>query len=224
MAYKILLIALLFTLDVAIAEPLQLATAQQESKKLLGYYQSQAYQGDAHAQFKVGFAYEVGDGLPQDEGRALAWYEKAASQGHKNAIMNLAAIDKADQPYLDSEMAYQTELMSQAQSGDIDARNQLGKMLINNVLYEPDRQQIFQWVKETALAKERESQYVLAQMFEMGVSVPQNYIQAYAWYSIAAAAGDDRARFNRDALAERMSVKQLELGQEESLNLFEKMS
>lgn len=226
MSHRTVLLTLYLVSTFCIAEPtlLTLAHSQYESQRMMQYYRAQASQGDAHAQFKVGYAYEVGDGLPQDEASASIWYQRAARQGHKNAILNLAAMDKADQPYLDSEIEYQNSLTFAAQEGDIDARHQLAKMLINNVLYEPDRQQIFSWVQQLASAKHRESQYILGQMYEMGVSVPQNFILAYAWYSIAAAAGDDRAQFNRDALAEKMSSQQLEQGQVRSMQLFEQMS
>ena len=208
------------------AEPqrLSMATNIESTSDWLGFYQTKARQGDAHAQFKIGYAYEIGEGLPQDDSKAFSWYEKAARQGHKNAILNLAAMDKAGQPYLDSEVEYQTELELRAAKGEISAKNHLARMLINNVLYEPNRQQIFQWIEQLAVEKHRDSQYILGQMYEMGISIPQNFILAYAWYSIAAAAGDDRAQFNRDALVERMSQQQLEQGQAHSRQLFEQMS
>lgn len=41
--------------------------------------------GDADAQHKLGYAYDKGEGVPQDYAQAAAWYRKAAEQGHAGA-------------------------------------------------------------------------------------------------------------------------------------------
>ncbi len=216
---------LVFLTSSVFAEPqmLTLALNQQDSQRLLQYYRVKATEGDAHAQFKVGFAYEIGDGLPEDQKKAGRWYEKAARQGHKNAILNLAAMDGTDKLFVDSESEYQNTLRFNAEAGDIEARNQLARMLINNVLIRPNRNNIFNWIEELAIAKNQDSQFILAQMYEIGFPVPQNFVMAYAWYSVAAATGDEFALFNRDAIARRMSAQQLEQGQDRSMQLYENM-
>ena len=49
-----------------------------------------AEQGDATAQFLLGYMYEVGDGVPEDDTEAVKWFRKAAEQGHDAAQYNLA--------------------------------------------------------------------------------------------------------------------------------------
>ena len=49
-----------------------------------------AEQGDANAQFLLGYMYEVGDGVPEDDTEAVKWFRKAAEQGHDAAQYNLA--------------------------------------------------------------------------------------------------------------------------------------
>ncbi|MEF2145808.1 MAG: hypothetical protein V3573_10205 [Desulfovibrionaceae bacterium] len=44
-------------------------------------------QGDARAQFALGVMYEHGKGVEPDQGLALKWYSKAASQGHEKAAL-----------------------------------------------------------------------------------------------------------------------------------------
>ena len=41
-----------------------------------------AEQGDAEAQFSLGFRYGEGEGVPEDRQEALKWWRKAAEQGH----------------------------------------------------------------------------------------------------------------------------------------------
>jgi TPR repeat protein len=47
---------------------------------------------DPEAQFKLGAAYDFGSGVEADKGKALAWYAKAAGQGHPRAMYNLGVL------------------------------------------------------------------------------------------------------------------------------------
>jgi TPR repeat protein len=46
--------------------------------------------GDAEAQFSMGHLYRVGEGVPSDARIAADWFTRAASQGHGQAMLNLA--------------------------------------------------------------------------------------------------------------------------------------
>ena len=46
---------------------------------------SRAEQGDASAQFNLGFMYAQGEGVPEDDSEAMKWYRKAAEQGNASA-------------------------------------------------------------------------------------------------------------------------------------------
>ena len=48
--------------------------------------------GDADAQHNLGYAYDIGQGVPQDYAQAAAWYRKAAEQGLAAAQSNLGAM------------------------------------------------------------------------------------------------------------------------------------
>ena len=43
-----------------------------------------AEKGDANIQVQLGAMYLLGQGVPQDNAKALGWYSKAAEQGHAN--------------------------------------------------------------------------------------------------------------------------------------------
>ena len=51
-----------------------------------------AEKGDAQAQFKLGFMYDRGNGVPQDFQEAASWYRKAAEQGNAPAQFYLGQI------------------------------------------------------------------------------------------------------------------------------------
>ena len=58
------------------------------------------------------------------------------------------------------------------------------------------------------------SQRVLGLMYAVGEGVPQNFVTAYAWLSVAAANGHREAAMNRDRVFQRMSKAQIYRGQE----------
>ncbi len=51
-----------------------------------------AEQGDAAAQYFLGFIYYDGEGVPQDYQEAAKWYRRAAEQGYASAESNLASM------------------------------------------------------------------------------------------------------------------------------------
>ena len=57
--------------------------------KLLGPL---AKQGDPAAQSSIGFMYQNGLGVPQDQNQAAAWFHEAAEHGYAPAMVNLGAM------------------------------------------------------------------------------------------------------------------------------------
>ena len=55
---------------------------------------AQAAAGDAEAQYRLACRYSKGDGITQDYGKAIAWLEKAAAQGHEAAPIALHILDE----------------------------------------------------------------------------------------------------------------------------------
>ncbi len=54
-----------------------------------------------------------------------------------------------------------------------------------------------------------EAQYKLGMLYSMGYGVPQDFVQAHKWYSLAGANGDKGAPTLRDALAKQMTHTQI---------------
>ena len=51
-----------------------------------------ALQGHAAAQYNLGVMHEWGNGVPQDDVKALKWYRLSAEQSHRDAQNNLGAM------------------------------------------------------------------------------------------------------------------------------------
>ena len=52
---------------------------------------ARAEQGDAVAQFNLGWMYDTGEGVPQDDAEAVRWYRLAAEQGNPFAQYSLGS-------------------------------------------------------------------------------------------------------------------------------------
>lgn len=70
----------------------------------------------------------------------------------------------------------------------------------------------------TAAASDADAQYLLGRMYAAGNGVVQDFIEAYKWYSLAAAGGQRLAPVVRDVLAERMTAEQIAAAQELAKN------
>lgn len=61
-------------------------------KLALHWFRKAAEQGNAAAQYNVGYMHQYGEGVPQDFKLAVEWYQKAAQQGYSRAQNNLGVM------------------------------------------------------------------------------------------------------------------------------------
>ena len=66
-----------------------LAYQQGDFRAALKEFQVSAEKGDVIAQYAIGWMYDNGEGVSQDDSRAFDWYKKAAEQGYAQAQFNL---------------------------------------------------------------------------------------------------------------------------------------
>jgi TPR repeat protein len=76
--------------DAVIKEKADKAFANRDYVAALGLYRKLADGGDAGSQVMVGVLYSAGWGTTRNMNEAVAWYIKAAEQGNKSALSNLA--------------------------------------------------------------------------------------------------------------------------------------
>ena len=58
-----------------------------------------AEKGLASAQNDLGWYYEMGTGVEEDEATAIKWYEKAAAQGYQEAAERLKELEEENKKY-----------------------------------------------------------------------------------------------------------------------------
>ncbi len=69
------------------------------------------------------------------------------------------------------------------------------------------------WYRKSAEQGDADSQFSLGLIYEMSQGVPQDFVMAHMWYSLAAAKGGKEAASSRDFVAKRMSPVQIEKAQ-----------
>jgi TPR repeat protein len=65
------------------------------------------------------------------------------------------------------------------------------------------------WYRKAAEQGLSTAQNNLGSLSEQGRGVPQNFVEAYMWYSLAAASGHEEAAKNRDNVAKKMTAGQI---------------
>lgn len=68
------------------------AFEQEDFQRAMEIWRANAAKGNRDAAFYVGYLYDTGQGVPEDNAEAASWYSKAAIQGQTSARFNLAAM------------------------------------------------------------------------------------------------------------------------------------
>ena len=71
-----------FITSAAVLAALLLCVPIQAQTPQINAWRTYAARGNAEAQFLLGIAYVNGEGVPQDDARAVRWYRLGAEQGH----------------------------------------------------------------------------------------------------------------------------------------------
>lgn len=140
-----------------------------------------AQQGDAQAENNVGYAYERGKGIAVDYAQAREWYTKAAEQGLAEAQKNLGLMYMMEHGVTDDRSQKTFWLNKAAAQGHPQA-----EFLLGSILLETDPSKAVTWFRQAAEQGYAHADYQLGELYRAGNRVPQDTVQAYKWFSIAA--------------------------------------
>ena len=161
----------------------------------LQYLVPAAEAGDADAQFRLGFMYLQGEGVPQDMEKAAYYTAKAADQGNVNAQTNMGKMYAegigVPQSYVNAAKYYQMA----AEQGDDRAQNNLGKLYDDgNGVGQSSEQALYYY----NLAAEQNNPYAqsnLGVLYYFGRGTAQSYEKALEYFLMAAEQGNAYAQF-----------------------------
>ena len=180
-------------------------------------YRLAAEAGDASAQVNLGFCYYIGDGVPKDHVEAVKWYRKAADQDDTSGQFVLGiAYEKGEGVPENLQEAVKWYLKA-AEQGHVRA-------MCAVKAYIPEwTVKVVKWLRNAAEQGQPDAQLDLGTRYRYGDGVPKDYVEAYAWFNLAAASGDTVSiKFGalfRDAIEAEMLPEQVAEGQKRSREL-----
>jgi len=175
---------------------------------------TEAEQGQAEAQYILGYMYSEGLGATQDYKEAANWYRKAAEQGHAKAQFNLGLMYSEGQGVTTDYKEAANWYRKAAEQGIAEAQSILGLMYSRGQGVTQDYKEAVKRYSKAAEQGFADAQNNLGAMYSQGQGVTQDYKSAHMWYSISAANGYSTAAKNRDLIAKEMTPSQIEKAQD----------
>lgn len=171
------------------------------------WFERAATRGHTAAQVTLGTMYLLGRGVPRNPERAAEWYRMAADAGDAWAQFSLGKM------YLggngvprDLREGIRLQRLA-AEQGHPGAEYNMGVLYYNGEGVDRDYAAAALWMERAARQGDTEAQMVLGRMY----STPHNgvrldRVRAYAWYSLAAASGNEAAGDKAEELQRGMSA------------------
>lgn len=197
---------------VLVEKDMEKDTFKRVAKDIFERVEKAAKQGDAVSRRNLGYCYEKGLSVEKDPEKALEWYTKAGDKGDITANYNAGQLYRTGEGVdvnLEAAIEY---YFRAATKNDIEAQNALG--VVYATKYEKDKnktdlEMATRWYLRAAQQDSAIAQTNIGFYFSEGTSViPQDYSEAYFWYSLAlrneanrtelSEAGDPNHRRNTD--------------------------
>ena len=187
------------SLSMSAKEANKIAEEAYEAKdyaKALKYYQYAAEKNDNHAQFRLGYMYDMGYGVTQNYAEAVKWYLKAANQGNVSAQYNIGIMYEkgygVKQDCSEANKWYQKA----AEQGNTSAQYSLGVNYYFGKGITQNYTEAFNWLLKAAESGDADSQNNVGVMYKNGQGVKQDYSEALKWYTKASEQGSTDALYN----------------------------
>ena len=163
-----------------------------------------AEQGNADAQFNIGWVYQYIQDVPHDYKTAVKWYRLAAEQGHIDAQNYLGAMyEKGRGVPQDDKVAMKWWILA-AEQGSIFAQNSLGSAYD----FKGDYKAAIKWYKLAAKQGYARAQYNLGFIYDFKQG---DYKPALKWYKLAAEQGIERAQRRLQAIKKKFANQSIPL-------------
>jgi Sel1 repeat len=179
----------------------------------LYFWRPRAEQGDAEAQFMMGWLSQYGLGLEQNFADALRWYQKAADQNFALAQANIGVMYDVgmgvDQDQHQAGLWYQKA----ADQGNATAQFNLGWLYQTGAGVAQNFSTAAHLYEQAARQGNGPAQFNLGILYDDGKGVTRDLDHAYMWLSLAASTlsgdGQKAAIKARDAVGQRMTHQQI---------------
>ena len=145
--------------------------------------------GDQYAQACLGWMYENGRGVNNNNTTAIYWYRKAAEQGHATAQNDLGYMYQNGLGVNRNYSIAVEWFRKAAEQGYAAAQTNLGHMYHNGLGVNRNYSSAVEWYRKAAEQGHANGQYNLGWMYQNGLGVTKHYFTASGWYRKAAEQG-----------------------------------
>ncbi|MGH6880337.1 tetratricopeptide repeat protein [Hypericibacter sp.] len=166
--------------------------------------------GNPDAQYKLGWMYHRGDGIPVDYSSARFWFEKAAAQGQPDAELELGDLYAHGQGVMKNLTTAADWYGKAAAHGNAEAMNNLGAMAAGGEGRPADPGEALRWFTGAANKGFAGAQYNLGLIYARGEGVPVDMKAAYMWFRLAADDGNEDAPQALQAVAPTLTKQEIE--------------
>lgn len=201
-ALLVLLISSAAMADISVAmkaiERGHYVTAERALRKAAG-------QGDLRAQNNLGYFYEHGLGVPQNDADALGWYRRAAEAGLPEAQYNLATFYHDGRGVSrDHDIAFKW-FTAAANAGYLPAEYMVGESYRTGLGIAKDGAVALSWYLKAARKGHRASQLMAASVYLSGEGWRKEPDKAWVWAEIARVNGEPQAAALQDKAGKGLS-------------------
>ena len=179
--------------------------SKQDYAKAMEWFRKAAVNGNADAQYNIGYMYHNGQGVAKDYAKALEWYGKAAANGNAAAQNNIGYMyqhgRKLSRKYQHGQGVAQDYAKAlewyekAAVQENADAQNNIGYMYQHGQGVARDYAKALEWYKKAEANGHVGVHNNLGILYEKGLGVEQDYLKAMEHYQKAADKGNSRAQY-----------------------------
>ena len=154
--------------------------------KVLKWCRLAANRGDAESQNNLGWMYQNGYGVIQNDTEAVKWYRKAVAQGDALGQTLLGTMYRTGRGVAQDDIEAVKWFLKATDQGNADGQNLLGVMYQTGRGVAQDDAEAVHWYRKAAEQGHAWGQYNLGVMYQNGYSVAQSYTEAVKWFRKAA--------------------------------------
>lgn len=170
---------------------------------------TKAEQGDADSQFRLGVAYDLGQGVRANLKEAATWYRKAAEQGRANAQNSLGSMYQngqgVPQDFAEAYRWYQKA----ADQGYGEAYNNIAYLLDGGLGVKQDKGKAIELYHKAAEAGSLNAAYNLAKSYWHGDGAEKDLVTAFMWMDMARFAAQHHSDRQLNGAFEASLIKSL---------------
>jgi TPR repeat protein len=156
---------------------------------------SKAEDGDVQAQLALAKAYDLGEGVPKDEEKAVQWWEKAAEHGNVLAQVSLGGVYSLGAGVPKNYAAAVRWWKKAAEQGDVTAEGNLGTAYGLGMGVPKDEVESVRWHTKAAENGNAASQFSLGMFYLQGTGVPKDEAEGVKWLRTSADQGNAAGQF-----------------------------